>query len=107
MFTTGLGFSTADKSRLRAVVESALSKNTFSGTFDPNPSLIGLIIRWASRPAANFAADIFNSNFVVAREMGLDSAFQLCHLRGWILTLPTVGRRASIRAVSCPMQEVP
>jgi hypothetical protein len=86
LFTTGLGFSVDDKSRLKAVIESAASKNKFCDTFVPHPSLFGLVYRWARRPAYNFAADVLNSNHVVAREVGFSSAFQLCNLRGWILT---------------------
>jgi hypothetical protein len=76
-------------------VESAASKNKLSGDFDPRPSLLNLVYRWARRPACSFAADILNSCFVVAREMGLDSAFHLCNLRGWIVTLPTLRRVGS------------
>jgi hypothetical protein len=86
MFTTGLGFSADDKSRLKAVVESATSKNKFCETFVRHPRLFGLVFRWARRPAYNFAADVLNSNHVVARKVGLCSAFQLCNLRGWIVT---------------------
>ena len=90
LFTNGLGCSANDKSRLTPVVESAASKNMFSAEFVPGPALSNLITRWARKPACNFIADIFNSCYVVAREIGLDSAFQLCNLRGWIVTLPKI-----------------
>jgi hypothetical protein len=90
VFTTGLGFSAVDKSQLRGVVESASSKKQFSGGFKPSQQLSNLIIRWGRKPSYNFSGDILNSCFVVAHEMGLDSAFQLCNLRGWIVTMPTL-----------------
>lgn len=68
------------------VIESARNKNDFSLAFEPDPSLFCLVYRWAHRPPYNFAADVLNSNSVVAREVGLSSPFDLCKLRGWILT---------------------
>ena len=86
LFTTGLGFSTDDKSRLSTVQESASSRQVISESYSPDPSLYGLVIRWSRKQKYHFAADVLNSNFVVARELGLSSPFNLCQLRGWILT---------------------
>jgi hypothetical protein len=86
LFTTGLGFSSGNKTRLRTVVESAAKKKKFSRTWHPDSSMCGLVCRWARKPSYDFAADIMNSNYVVARELGLGSPFDLCNLRGWILT---------------------
>jgi hypothetical protein len=85
-------------SQLKAVVEQVKSKNKFSVEFVPHPSLMVLVCRWARQPPCNFAADSLNSCFVAAREKGLDSAFQLCDLRGWIVTLPTLRPTAKSRA---------
>jgi hypothetical protein len=86
LFTTGLGFLSEDKSRLRAVFKSAGSKHKCFDTFVAHPSLFCLVCWWAWRHACNFAANVLNINFVVAREIGLGSAFQLRDLCGWILT---------------------
>jgi hypothetical protein len=86
LFTNGLGFSANNKSQLSTVIESESSKKDFCLAFQPDPSLFCLVYRWARKPAYNFAADVLNSNLVVAREIGLSSPFDLCKLRGWILT---------------------
>ncbi len=86
MFTNGLGLSADNLSQLKSVIETAKSKKAFSQTFEPDPSLFCLVYRWAHKPPYNFAADVLNSNSVVAREVGLSSPFDLCNLRGWILT---------------------
>jgi hypothetical protein len=86
LFTTGLGFSADDKREMKAVIESAASKNKFCATFTADSTLLCLVYRWARKPSFNFAADILNSIHVVARSVGLESAFQLCYLRGWIVT---------------------
>jgi hypothetical protein len=87
LFTTGLGFSSEKKTRLRTVVESAAEKKKFSRTWCPNLSMHGLVHRcWARKPSCDFAADLINSNYVVARELGLGSPFDPCNLRCWILT---------------------
>ncbi len=82
LFTNGLGFSADNQSQLQTVIESARNKNDFSLAFEPDPSLFCLVYRWAHRPPYNFAADVLNSNSVVAREVGLSSPFDLCKLRG-------------------------
>ena len=87
LFTTGLGFSTDDnKTQLSNVQESASSCQEICETYSPDPSLYGLVIRWSRKEKYHFAADVLNSNFVVARELGLNSPFDLCQLRSWILT---------------------
>jgi hypothetical protein len=86
LFTTGLGFSSRNKTRLRTVVESAAEKKTFSRTWPPDSSMHSLVRRWARKASHDFAADVVNSNCVVARGLGLGSPFDPCNLRGWILT---------------------
>jgi hypothetical protein len=86
LFTNSLGFSADNKSQLSSVIESESSKKEFSLVFQPDPSLYCLVYRWARRPAYTFAADVLNSNLVVASEVGFSSPFDLCNLRGWILT---------------------
>jgi hypothetical protein len=86
LFTNGCGFWSDDRSQLKTVVESAASKKKVGNDWQCDPSVFGLILRWAHKPSFNFAADVMNSNFVVAREIKLESAFDLCRLRGWILT---------------------
>ena len=86
LFTNGLGFSANNQSKLSTVVESVASKKEFSLHCKPDVSLFCLVCRWARRTAFNFAADVLNSNLVVAREIGFVSPFDLCTLRGWVLT---------------------
>jgi hypothetical protein len=86
LFTTGLGFNAKKQSELRTVVESTASKDEFSQAFKPAKDLYCLVFRWARKPPYHLAADIMNSNAVVAREAGLSSPFHLCQLRGWIIT---------------------
>ena len=86
LFTNGIGFMSDDRSQLKTVVESAAAKKIVSDDWQSDPSMFGLIIRWAHKPSFNFAADVMNSNFVVSREIAVQSPFDLCRLRGWILT---------------------
>jgi hypothetical protein len=88
LFTTGLGFSSPDdKSWLRIVVELAVSKTKISDVWHPDPSMQGVIIRWARKSPCNFAANVINSNFVVAREIAFNSPFDpSCSLQSWVLT---------------------
>jgi hypothetical protein len=86
LFTNGLGFSANNQSKLSTVVESVASKKEFSLHCKPDVSLFCLVYWWARRTAFNFAADVLNSNLVVAREIGFVSPFDLCNLRGWVLT---------------------
>ena len=86
LFTNGIGFMSDDRSQLKTVVESAAAKKIVSDDWQSDPSMFGLIIRWAHKPSFNFAADVMNSNFVVSREIAVSSPFDLCRLRGWILT---------------------
>jgi hypothetical protein len=85
LFTTGLGFTAEKQSELRTLVESAASKDEFSQAFKPNKDLYCLVFWWARKPPYHFAADILNSNAVVACEAGLSLPFYLCQLYGWIL----------------------
>jgi hypothetical protein len=86
MFTTGSDFSSNDKSRLKTVVELAAAKMKVRDLWCPDLSACRLIISWAHKPPCSFAADVMNSNFVVAREIQLESPFGLHRLQGWILT---------------------
>jgi hypothetical protein len=86
LFTAGLGFSAEDKTVMTAVIESARSKNKFCASFTADPTLLCLVHRWARKPLFNVAADILNSNHVVARGIGFESAFQPRHLRGWMVS---------------------
>jgi hypothetical protein len=86
LFTDGCGFWSHDRSQLKTVVELAASKKKVGDDWQCDPTVFGLILRWDHKPSFNFAADVMNSNFVVAREINLESAFDLCRLRGWILT---------------------
>jgi hypothetical protein len=86
LFTNGCSFWSDDRSQLKTVVESAASKKKVGDDWRCDPTMFGLILRWAHKPSFNFAADVMNSNFVVACEIKLESAFDLCRLRGWILT---------------------
>jgi hypothetical protein len=85
-FANGCGFWPDDRSQLKTVVESAASKKKVGDNWRCDPTMFGLIVGWAHKPSFNFAADVMNSNSVVAREIKLESAFDLCRLRGWILT---------------------
>jgi hypothetical protein len=86
LFRTGLGFTSENQSNLLPVIKSAANKNEFSLSFNPDKDLYCLVFWWAWKPPFHFAADIMNLNAVVAREGGLSSPFQICQLRGWILT---------------------
>jgi hypothetical protein len=86
LFTTGLGFTAENQLDLIPVIKSAADKNQFSLSFNPNKDLYCLVFRWARKPPFHFAADVMSSNAIVAREAGLSSPFQICRLRGWILT---------------------
>jgi hypothetical protein len=97
LFTNGCGFWSHDRSQLKTVVESAASKKKVGDDWRCDPTMFGLILRWAHKPSFNFAADVMNSNFVVAREIKLESAFDLCRLRGWILTRLRMPKEASFR----------
>ncbi len=77
MFTNGLGLSAENLSQLKSVTETAQSKRDFSLAFEPDPSLFCLVYRWAHKPPYNFAANVLNSNSVVARKVGLSSPFDL------------------------------
>jgi hypothetical protein len=87
LFTTAVGLSVDNKAELHAVIETAASKRQFCADFMPHKNLHCLVVRWARKSAFNFAADIFNSNAIVAKEVKLSSPFDLCHIRGWCVTL--------------------
>jgi hypothetical protein len=72
--------------RLKTVVELAAAQKKVRNLWRPDPSACGLIIRWAHKPSCNFAADVMNANFVFAIKIHLESPFDLCRLRGLILT---------------------
>jgi hypothetical protein len=76
LFTTRLGFTSENQLDLVPVIESAANKNEFSLSFNPDKDLYCLVFWWAQKPPLHFAADIMNSNAVVAREAGLSSPFK-------------------------------
>jgi hypothetical protein len=97
LFANGCGFWSDDRSQLKTVVESAASKKKVGDDWRCDPTMFGLILGWAHKPSFNFAADVRNSNFVVAHEIKLESAFDPCRLRGWILTRLRKPKEASFR----------
>jgi hypothetical protein len=77
LFTTGLGFASENHLDIMPVIESAADRNEFSLSFNPDKDLYCLVFWWAQKPPFHFAADIMNSNAVVAREAaGLSSPFK-------------------------------
>jgi hypothetical protein len=86
LFTNGLGCSVENRSNLKTIVESAASKKEIVSAHEPEPELFCLVYRWARKAPYHFAADVINSLAVVAHELGLSSPFDLCNLRGWLLT---------------------
>jgi hypothetical protein len=98
LFTNGCGFWSDDRSQLKNAVESAASKKKDGDDWWCDPTMFGLILGWAHKPSFNFAADVMNSNFVVAPEIKLlESAFDPRRLRGWILTRLRKAKEASFR----------
>ena len=86
LLTNGFGFLSDDRSQLKTVAKSAAAKKIVCDDWQSDPSIFGLIIRWAHKPSFKFAADVMNTNFFASLEIAFPSPFDLCRLRGWILT---------------------